>query len=507
MDAVGLLDAAIRVAQTGQVEHRHNVAATGERVAGRIVDLTLIPLDAAVAMTFVDVTDERAWERRLVELSERDPLTGLATLPRFRSEVSDLIASGVPTVFALVELADLPLVNERLSHAAGNRLLQVMSERIRTQLPAEWRSARLGGEHFAVAAPGTPVEMDWLATRIDAVLSLPIVLDGMRIEPTVSLGLAHSPEDGVDQAQLLRMAEIALRRAKDQGVTHWCCDARDRGEAARMDRLRDSIGSAFESDQFVLYAQPFVELANYEIVGAEGLARWTLPETGVLGPGDFLDLLAVTGQSGQLTDLMVAKALELTEGGRTMSINLSPSDLLRPDLVSRVHAAFASTAGQAGTLWLEILESRVFEAGHQLIDDLITSGAHVAIDDFGAAFSSLTRLADHEISVLKLDRALLESLGSNPRARRVIRSVVEASHDLGALVVAEGVETMEACSVVEDLGCDLAQGFLLGRPAPEPLVGHLLRGSARLTPDDWPAIGAIREWEAQHVATPTDPAT
>ena len=153
----------------------------------------------------------------------------------------------------------------------------------------------------------------------------------------------------------------------------------------------------------------------------------------------------------------------------------------------------------AGHLWLEILESRVFAAGHDMIDNLIASGVDIAIDDFGAAFSSLTRLADHEIAVLKLDRALLQSLGSNHRARRLIRSVVDASHDLGAVVVAEGVETMEACSVVEDLGCDLVQGFLLGRPAPEPLVAELLTREGGLTPDEWPDLDVIRAWEVEAV--------
>ena len=288
---------------------------------------------------------------------------------------------------------------------------------------------------------------------------------------------------------------------KANGEPYHVCGPRERREAESRERLNKCLAHSFARDEFMLYAQPIVDLKKYEIVGAEGLARWVLPGTGVLNPGTFIDLLAMAGRTTELTDYMLGRAVGLTGAGRFMSINLSPADLHRSDLVASVQQALArQTADTRGDLWLEILESRVFAAGHQLIDELIDTNVRVAIDDFGAAFSSLSRLADHEVSVLKLDRQLLQSLGTNARARRVVQSVVDTSHDLGAVVVAEGVETMEACSVVEDLGCDLVQGFLLGRPAPEHMVSELLVRPGRLTPSDWPDVDQIRQWENDALA-------
>lgn len=501
MTAVGLLEVAKRVARTGEPHHQRNVPATGVNVSGRIVDVTVVAInDGSVAMTFVDVTDERGAEARLKELAARDHLTGLWNRNRFRAELSANISSGVPLVVALLDLDDFKLINDTMGHSTGDLLLQVLGDRLTSNLPSHWTMARLGGDEFAIAAPAMSDEVEAVATRISDALTMPLELEGIRITPEVSIGLASHPLDGRDETTLLRMAEAALQSAKDSGDRFRTCTERDRVDAARRDRLSRSLSTGLDEEQFMLYAQPFVDLSTYQIVGAEGLARWVLPGTGVLTPNLFLDLLGMSGNLTNLTDHMITHAAALTEGGRIMSINLSPADLHRADLVDLVSETVNTrTNPDAGRLWLEILESRVFAAGHDMIDDLIASGVDVAIDDFGAAFSSLTRLADHEIAVLKLDRALLQSLGSNHRARRLIRSVVDASHDLGAVVVAEGVETMEACSVVEDLGCDLVQGYLLGRPAPEPLVADLLTREGGLTPDEWPDLEVIQAWEVETV--------
>lgn len=503
MTAVGLLDVAKRVSRTGEAHQQRNVPATGDGVMGRIVDVTLVALDnGAVAMTFVDVTDQRAAEQRLKELAERDQLTGLWNRSRFRAELSGMLIRDVPTVVALLDLNDFKMINDTMGHSVGDLLLQVLGDRFSARLPEDWLIARLGGDEFAVAAPSDTVTADEVARKVIDVVSHQLQLEGIRITPDATIGIASYPTDGDDVGQLMRLADTALRAAREQGTSYRICTAAERNETENRERLNKCLTQSFARDEFMLYAQPIVDIQTYEIIGAEGLARWALPGTGVLTPNIFLDMLSMSGRTTELTDYMVDRAVKLTEGGRMMSINLSPTDLHRSDLVQMVQKQMASrTNNDAGDLWLEILEARVFAAGSDMIEELIDSGVHVAIDDFGAAFSSLTRLAEHEVKVLKLDRQLLTSLGSNSRARRVVRSVVEASHDLGAVVVAEGVETMEACSVVEDLGCDLAQGFLLGRPAPEPMVAELLQRPGVLRPEDWPDVAAIKEWEASMVGS------
>lgn len=494
MASAGLLDVAKRVARSGEPHQQRNVAATGEHVMGRVVDVTLVPIgDGAVAFTFVDVTDAHASEERLRQMAERDHLTGLWNRSRFRAELAGNISRRIPSVVAVLDLDGFKLLNDTMGHAVGDLLLQLLGDRFTSQLPEPWTVARLGGDEFAVLAPAT--DAGTVVERVRSAVAPPLQFEGLRITPEVTIGLASYPSDSANEADLLRMADVALQTAKSRGLSEWACTEAERDHADRRGRLSHSLDLGFAQGQFQMYAQPLVELASYQIVGAEGLARWVMPGTGVLTPNHFLDLLAMSGRSTDLTDHMVTRAAALSAGGRTMSINLSPADLHRPDLVEMVGGIISGLPQGSGELWLEIIEARVMAAGRQTIDELIESGVQVAIDDFGAAFSSLTRLADHDISILKLDRQLLNSLGSNARARRVVRSVVDASHDLGAKVVAEGVETMEACSIVEDLGCDLVQGFLLGRPAPEALVAELLLDNGRVTPDDWPSVDEIRTWE------------
>ena len=212
MTAVGLLEVANRVARTGEPHHQRNVPATGANVSGRIVDVTVVAIgDGSVAMTFVDVTDERGAEARLKELASRDHLTGLWNRNRFRAELSANIASGMPLVVALLDLDDFKLINDTMGHSTGDLLLQVLGDRLTTNLPSHWTMARLGGDEFAIAAPAMSDEAEAIATRISEALTLPLELEGIRITPEISIGLASHPLDGRDETTVLRMAEAALQ--------------------------------------------------------------------------------------------------------------------------------------------------------------------------------------------------------------------------------------------------------------------------------------------------------
>ena len=331
MTSVGLLDVATRVARSGEPYHQRNVPATGANVMGRIVDVAVVPIgDGAVAMTFVDVTDERAAESRLKDLAARDHLTGLWNRSRFRAELNANIARSVPMVVGLLDVDDFKLINDTMGHGTGDLMLQVLGDRLTANLPSHWMMARLGGDEFAIAAPVPADEADEVARRVAEALCQPMHLEGIRIVPEVSIGLASHPMDGRDESTLLRMAEAALQSAKDAGDRFRICTDRDRCDAERRDRLSKSLAAGLDHEQFMLYAQPFVDLATYRIVGAEGLARWVLPGTGVLTPNLFLDLLGMSGHMTDLTDYMIRRASALTEGGRTMSINLSPAARLSP---------------------------------------------------------------------------------------------------------------------------------------------------------------------------------
>lgn len=441
-------------------------------------------------------------ESRLKAVTERDPATGLWNRTRFRAELANRIVQGEPTAVVLADLDDFKRVNDAMGHATGDLFLQILGDRLATATD-RWSLARLSGDQFAIAVAAEPADVPDIISQVSAVAEQPLLLEGIQVGPQITIGAACFPHDADNADRLVRVAQAALIEAKRRNEKSRICGPGERNEHAHGSLLNRRLNYSLASDEFMLYAQPIVNLKTYQIEGCEGLARWIVPGVGVLTPGSFLDLLAMAGLTTELTDFMIGEAIDLTLGGRFASINLTPDDLNRADLVEVVQRVLNERETVDGTppgaLWLEVLESRVDSTGHEMIDDLIHSGVQVAIDDFGAAFSSLSRLAVHEISVLKLDRELLQSLGSNARARTVVRSVVDTSHALGALVVAEGVETMEAASVVEDLDCDLVQGFLLGRPAPLPMVADLLKRPGSLTPDDWPDHDQIRAFEASAI--------
>ena len=498
MTTVGLLEVARRVATTGEPHHQRNVPATGDNLVGRIVDVSVLPIDdGAVAMTFVDVTDQRAAETRLRRQADTDQLTGLWNRSRLRAELNARLERGEPTIVALLDLNRFKMVNDSLGHTAGDMLLQAIADRLGHSLPTDWVVARLGGDEFGILAPAERNDPHAVGRRLIDLVRQPAQLsNGVRMNPAASVGISVSPDDARSLGELLRFADTALYSAKRSGDDFRVCSASQRRRAQHQDRLFAGLDESFEHRQYEPYAQPIVDVLTRQIVGVELLARWAIPGIGVKLPAEFLPLLGMAGRTSELTDLMMEAGAELTRGGRFVSLNLAASDLYRTDLVGKVEGLLAATKSDTcGDLWFELVESELLNAAAPNIDQLIDRGARIAVDDFGAAFSSMQRIVEHDISVLKLDRALVAPLTSNYRARRVVKAVLEAAHDLGATVVAEGIEDIEGCEILEELGCDMVQGFYVGRPAPVSIVEPMLNSPEPLGANFWPPLAEIQAWE------------
>ncbi len=226
------------------------------------------------------------------------------------------------------------------------------------------------------------------------------------------------------------------------------------------------VHDGFEQNQFVAFFQPFIHLQSHKVIGGELLARWNHPVFGVLAPAKFLDLIARSNRLRDLTDIMLDQAAAIGAGGQMVSVNLGPDDLDDPSLKRRVRASLDSNDSNETNLCLEVVEADLVSGSFDTLRELNEWGVQVAVDDFGAAYSSLARVIDLQVDIVKLDRSLIERVHQRPRTEVVLRGLIESLHELGIAVIAEGIEQPEELATLAALEVDIAQGYLLGRPQP-----------------------------------------
>jgi len=479
---------------------RSSVPATGELVVGRIVDVSMFPMgDDAVGMTFVDVTEVRSAEEKLQRLVDHDSLTELWNRRRFRLELAAHLASGDELLVAMLDLNGFKGVNDTLGHAGGDELLIAIGARLRSAAPEHWRMARLGGDEFAVVslqgqiAIGPPPTPARFAARIAEIVQQPTEVSGMRIRPSTSIGIASAPQDSTDVRELLCLADDALYDAKRNHSQFTICDPARRMATDQRQQYYASIAEGFGSGEFITYLQPIVDLATMDIAGAEALSRWARSGSGVLLPAEFLQVLLLSGHLRALTDVMIAQACELMTSTRFVSVNLGGSDLYRPDLVGDVRDLAGDRSLEQ--LWFELAVGDMPDDGDEIIAALGNAGAQIAIDDFGTTFSSLRRFADLDASVLKLDRSALAPATRSATCFALLRGVVQSALALGTTVVGEGIETEAELATAQRLGCNLGQGFMLGRPAPADMVAEAFTAQGAFESTSWPSIEHIRRYE------------
>ncbi len=425
--------------------------------------------------------------------ASHDPLTGLLNRRAFSQEMDTALetaaaANDLVTVL-VIDLDRFKQVNDQLGHQYGDELLTELAGRLRAALDDGDLLARMGGDEFAIALlsgrDGRPEEV---AAGLYASIRRPVLLGSTPVQVTASIGMATFPGDGADLTGLLRAADLSMyvakRAARPSGghPRHPAC-GRDR-DARLLDDLRTALD---RDDQLVLYFQPKVNLSSGEITGVEALVRWRHPDLGLLGADRIVPPLEAAGLVTELSDWVVPRALDQlrrwdADGLElSMSVNVSADDLAN-DLVARV----VRWLGQAGIpghrLVTELTEGALLPEESRtlsVLEELRALGVETSIDDFGTGYSSLAYLAALPVDELKIDRGLLRD---DPRHRRILRGIIGVGHELGARIVAEGVETVEDLRWLRAAGCDQAQGFLLGRPAPAATLIDVLRaesGAAR----------------------------
>jgi diguanylate cyclase (GGDEF)-like protein len=428
--------------------------------------------------------ERKQTELQLAELAMTDALTGLPN----RARLLDRVGHGLGrtgrtrTVLALLflDLDRFKLVNDSLGHAAGDRLLFAVADRLRRAVRPADTVARFGGDEFVVLCEDLngAVEAEIVVARIHAALEAPVRVEGHDIVPSASIGVAvsRSPHDSPDD--LLRDADAAMYRAKAEGRGHAHFAQEMHEGAQRQLRLETELHRALRAGELDLHYQPQIDLGSRErrIVGAEALLRWNHPRRGLIGPSAFIPTAEQTGLIRPIGAWVLREACRQLAawdaegvGGGTleMSVNLSPVQLRDPGFVDAVREALALNGLAPERLCLEITETVLLDASAGaagVVRDLRDLGVQMALDDFGTGYASLSMLTAVKIDTLKIDRSFVQEMAASEASHRIVNAVAGLANALGIDVVAEGVEDLTLAGELAGLGCGRAQGFAFARP-------------------------------------------
>lgn len=463
-----------------------------------ITDGDGVLLGAVVA--FQDITARRKAEAALTRLALHDPLTDLANQALLQDRLEHAFArlERQPGLLALLlmDLDGFKLVNDSLGHQAGDDVLVTLAGRLQACLRPYDTIARLGGDEFAVVLEDTSEGQAFAIARdILATVREPILVQDRPIAADASIGIAVNT--GVDNpASLLRNADLAMYAAKDSGKGHVQVFTPSMHEAALQRLTLDAeLRAAIDKRQFTLVYQPIVSLITGQLQGFEALLRWNHPDRGVVSPSTFIPLAESTGLIVPLGQWVIREACRKARLWRrihpdaqdlVMSVNMSIRQLQDPAIFDIVAAALADADLPARNLQLEITESVMDERGQALpaLDRLHATGVRLALDDFGAGYSSLGRMHSLPIDSVKIDKSFIDALADGGAAPMVAASIAMA-HSLGLQTVAEGVETVDQLPLLRVHGCDAVQGYLFGRPVTAAAIDALLwqRGTGTMWTD------------------------
>jgi diguanylate cyclase (GGDEF)-like protein/PAS domain S-box-containing protein len=441
----------------------------------------------AVLLALMDITERKNAEARLAFLAQHDGLTGLPNRNLLRQQMDDMLMhrrrSAEKVAVLVLGLDNFKSVNDTLGHGIGDKLLRGVAKRLSSSLREEDTVARLNSDEFAIVQPGSarPEDAVLLAKRLLEAIRDPFVLDGHSIVIGATIGIAMAPGDGDDSEKLLKNADMALSRAKNEARGTFSffetgMDARAQSRRKIEIDLRDAI----QNDVLRPHYQPFVDLSSGRITGLEALVRWPHPERGMISPAEFIPVAEETGLINALGGLMLRRAC--MDAARwpddvRVAVNLSPAQFRIGNLLSIVMEALKQSGLPAKRLELEITETLLLEKSSQVLATLHALralGVRISMDDFGTGYSSLSYLRSFPFDKIKIDQSFVRGLAANRDAQAIIRSIVSLGKGLGVTITAEGVETEAELSCLRAEGCHEGQGFLFSRARPNAEIVELL---------------------------------
>lgn len=448
---------------------------------------------------FSDITTIKESEERLNYLAHHDPLTGLPNRLLFNARLEHTLQQArryqKQVAILFLDLDRFKNVNDTLGHPSGDQLLKQAAERLRAELREEDTLARLGGDEFVsvVEAERATQIAAVMARKLLAALGQPFVLLGHEVFIGGSIGISLYPSDGEDCATLVKNADIAMYRAKQQGRNNYqfYTESLTEGMFQRL-TLESQLRRALERNELVLYYQPQLDVADGCIIGVEALIRWQHPEKGLLAPGQFIPLADEMGLLTHIGEWVLhtacTQAREWEARGLPtlrMAVNLSAYQITRSDVTQTVREALDRSGFDPAYLELEITEDFFMQGDAQtlkILQELKAMGITLAIDDFGTGYSSLSYLKRFPIDRIKIDQSFIRDIPLDADDEAIARAIIAIGHTLKLTVIAEGVETLDQHDFLLLENCDEMQGFLCSPPLPAEALEHLLREQIRAKP-------------------------
>ena len=448
---------------------------------------------AAAVMTFNDVTERKLEEERIAHQAFHDPLTQLPNRRLLIHHLERTMAHARrhPEYLFAVMFLDLDrfkVVNDSLGHQIGDQLLISVAGKLKTLLRSEDVIARLGGDEFVILSTDISGVQDatHVADRIHEELRQPFDFDGQAVFTQTSIGIALSNSRYDNPEELLRDADTAMYRAKTNKSKFEVFEPAIHEQMMQLLKLENDLRGALEKNEFQVYYQPILAMADNRIIGFEALVRWLHPERGLIAPSEFIPLAEEINLIKPIGAWVLREACrQMREWQKqfpahadlTVSVNISTAQFAQRDFAEQIASVLKETEIQTENLKLEITETFLSEEDktiNPVFDQLKNLGIKLHIDDFGTGYSSLSRLHHFPVDVLKIDRSFVERLGSPDEDSAVVRAIIQLAHTLKMEVLAEGVETAEQLEWLRDFGCQYWQGYFYSKPIDKNAATALL---------------------------------
>jgi diguanylate cyclase (GGDEF)-like protein/PAS domain S-box-containing protein len=441
-----------------------------------------------------DVSERRAQEERLYRLAHYDHLTGLPNRTLLWARIGEALAAGGPAAVMLLDLDGFKDVNDSMGHQAGDQLLIQAAARLAAAMPEGATVARHGGDEFALCLPGIgdARAAGRIVERLQACFAEPFVVAGRSAFLAASIGIALAPEHGTCPEELMVNSDLALYGAKADGRnTSRLFAPQLRLQTQERHSLEVELRRAFREGELELHYQPQVRLADHAVVGAEALLRWRHPQRGLLMPASFLHVLKKGPLAQPVGEWAIRRAcvdaasLRAAGSPIRMAVNLFSQQFRADGLVESVQRALADTGLPPELLELEVTESTILKSNETLfltLKRLRRLGVHIAFDDYGTGYASLSMLKAFPLTRLKIDKGFVQNIVSSKGDIAIIEAIVQLGRSFDLEVIAEGVETEMQEELLQRLGCPEAQGFLYSRAVPlDGLMRFVAQGVARQT--------------------------
>lgn len=438
---------------------------------------------------FSDITQQKRSEEELTRLAHFDNLTGLGNRFYFQKKLTQVIDEAeirnemVGIVF--IDLNRFKLVNDTLGHAIGDQLLIIFAERLKNTLKDTAFLARLGGDEFTLIIPRVEKikNIKSLLVKVLRSVEKPVKLEDQEIIPTCSMGVSIYPSNSNSIDKLMRQADTAMYRAKEQGKSYQFYDEGMLVENNKKIDLVNGLHKALTNKEFVIHYQPQIDINNEEVVGLEALIRWEHPQMGIVSPGEFMPLAEETGLIVPIGKWVLStvceqiKQWEMIGINTKVAVNLSPRQFIDDSLIFNLSRAMYKTGISPNSLELEITESISMHKVDKVIDKLYevrSLGISVSVDDFGTGHSSLSYLKRFPVNSIKIDQSFIRNIYKENENASIVKAILDMATGLGLDVVAEGVETKNELDTLKSFGCQYVQGYLFAKPMPKKEVESYL---------------------------------